>query len=141
MKSLVTKTVMLLLFAAASMSFSAKPGGEGFEIYVGSKLMVQKFGDGMNDVQSLQLNGAGDEQLYVKYHHCGRQGKNRVITIKDQNNTVLKEFRYEDNKNISSKMMVSIKDLINMKQSGRALKLFYASSELPGGRLLTAINL
>lgn len=142
MKSLISKTMLLFVMAATLLSFSPKPGGEGFEIYVGSKLMIQRYGSEVNTVQSLQLNQqTGNEKVSIKYHHCGNVGKNRVVTIKNEQNAVLKEFRYADSKSVVSVMTVEVKDILALKKGNtQALKLFYASSELPNGRLLTTIN-
>ncbi|MBL7747572.1 MAG: hypothetical protein JNM19_09120 [Chitinophagaceae bacterium] len=142
MKSLISKTLLLCTMAISLFSFTAKPGGEGFEIFVDNKLMIQRFGHDINTVQSLQLNQqSGNEKLLIKYHHCGRVGKNRVIAIKDAQNVVLKEFRYSDPATASSAMSLEIKDILGLKKKGTGLlKLFYTSSELPGGRLLTTIN-
>jgi len=142
MKSLISKTLLLCTVAISLFSFTAKPGGEGFEIFVDNKLMIQRFGHDINTVQPLQLNPqSSNEKLLIKYHHCGRVGKNRVITIKDVQNVVLKEFRYSDPATASSTMSLEIKDILGLKKKGAGmLKLFYTSSELPGGRLLTTIN-
>lgn len=142
MKSLISKTLLLCTMAISLFSFTAKPGGEGFEIFVDNKLMIQRFGHDINTVQPLQLNQqSGNEKLLIKYHHCGRVGKNRVIAIKDAQNVVLKEFRYSDPATASSAMSLEIKDILGLKKKGTGLlKLFYTSSELPGGRLLTTIN-
>ncbi|MEQ1675717.1 MAG: hypothetical protein ABL876_03375 [Chitinophagaceae bacterium] len=142
MKSLISKSMLLFVMAVSLLSFSAKPGGEGFEIYVGNKLMIQRFGGKVNTVQSLQLGQqTANENLAIKYHHCGRAGKNRVITIKDGQNAVLKEFHYADSKDAASVMILGVKDLVSLRKGTiQSLKLFYASSELPNGRQLTTIN-
>lgn len=141
MKSIISKSMMLLAICTALLSFTSKPGGEGFEIYVNNKVVIQKFGSEINTVQSLQLNqySSGD-QLTIKYHHCGKVGKDRVVTIKDGQNKVLKEFRYADATTPVAAMVVNIKDLQTLKKiNSSSLKLLYTSSELPQGRVLAII--
>ena len=96
----------------------------------------------MNTVQSLQLNvNSLDDKLTIKYHHCGKAGKNRVVTVKDNKNNVLKEFRYADATTTVSGMSVAVKDILNSKKGdGQTLKLYYSSSKLPNGRMLVSIN-
>jgi hypothetical protein len=140
MKSLFSKTMALSVLCAALFSFSPKPGGEGFEIYLNNKVVVQQYGQDINTVKSLQLSHASpDDKLTVKYHHCGRVGKNRVITIRDGQNNTLKEFRYNDATTPVSAMEIKLKEILNIKKTS-TLKLYYTSSELPNGRMLASLN-
>ncbi len=141
MKSIISKTMVLVAVCTALFSFSYKPGGEGFEIYLNNKVILQQYGNDMNTVKSLQLNqSSSNDKLTIKYHHCGRVGKNRVVTIKDGQNNVLKEFRYADAATPVAAMSVPVKDMLNLKKgSSPTLKLYYSSSELPNGRMLVSI--
>lgn len=144
MKNRKNIVLSLLLTAVSTIffSFTTNWGGEGFEVYLNNKLVVQKFGPEMNTVQTLQLADAtAEDQLIIKYHHCGRIGKNRIITIKDGQNKILKEFRYNDSNKPVSAMSCGVKDIINLKKGNTtSLKLYYTSTELPAGRLLAAIS-
>jgi hypothetical protein len=143
MKSIISKTMALVTICAALFSFSPKPGGEGFEIYVNNKVVIQKFGNEINTVQSLQLNQySSNDQLTIKYHHCGKVGKNRIVTIKDGQNKMLKEFRYADAATPVAAMALNVKDIVNLgKGNNNSLQLSYSSSELPDGRVLATISL
>ena len=141
MKQIISKALAMVLISTTLFSFIPKPGGEGFEIYLNDKLLVQRFGDGMNKATSLQLSSAStNDQLVIKYHHCGKVGKNRVITIKDDQNRILKEFRYTDVNTPVAAISVPVKDLLNVKKGNTVLKLYYSSSELPNGRMLASLN-
>lgn len=141
MKSIISKPMALVVICAILSSFSPKPGGEGFEIYLNNKVVLQQYGGDMNTVKSLQLTqSSAADQLTVKYHHCGKIGKNRIITIKDGQNKVLKEFRYTDAATPVSAMAINVKDILSLKKGSSTLKLFYSSSELPNGRVLASIN-
>lgn len=141
MKSVISKTMLLLLISTILFSFLPKPGGEGFEIYLNNRIVIQKFGKEINSVQSLQIDPSlNNAQIIVKYHHCGRVGKNRVITIRDGQNKMLKEFRYADAAKPVSAMLLNVKDILSLKKGNTAaLKLYYVSSELTQERLLTTI--
>lgn len=141
MKSTGFKTMMLAALCAVAFAFTPKPGGEGFEIYLGDKLLTQQFGSKVNEVKTIRLEQSqAREVLSVKYYHCGQVGKHRVITIGDANGTVLKKFRFEEISSPVQAMTVKVQELLNLK-NGRdvVLKLYYASTELPQGRLLASI--
>ena len=132
---------MLLCLSTMVFSYTTKPGGEGFEIYLNNKVVIQQYGNEMNTVKSLPLNlQASNDELNIQYHHCGNIVKNRVITNKDQQNNVLKEFRYVDATSGVSAMLVRVKDLTVLKKGNSSLlKLYYSSSELPKGRMLASL--
>ena len=143
MKSMISKTLTAVAICAAIFSFSPKPGGEGFEIYLNNKAVIQQYGSDMNNLKSLQLSqSSSNDQLTIKYHHCGKIGRNRVVTIKDGQNKMLKEFRYADAATPVAAMSVNGKDILSLKKgSSNTLKLYYSSSELPGGRILATISI
>jgi hypothetical protein len=135
-----TRVLVLGVLCATLLSFSVRPGGEGFQIYLNNRLLMQRFGNEMNTVQSLQLDPAyANEQLTIKYHHCGKVGKNRSITIKNAQNKVLKQWNFADGNDASNPMSCKVKDLLDLGKANTTLNLYYSSTELPGGRLLTAI--
>ncbi|MBC7873606.1 MAG: hypothetical protein H7Y01_06410 [Ferruginibacter sp.] len=142
MKSIISKTIALAVISTALFSFSVNPGGEGFEIYLNNKVMIQQYGSDINKTRSLDLNQTSStDKLTIKYHHCGRVGKNRVVTIKDGQNKVLKEFHYADAVTPVSAMSVQVKELLNLKKgTGTTLNLYYTSSELPNGRMLAVMT-
>lgn len=143
MKKIFSKRIAMMAVSATLLSFSPKKGGEGFEISLNNKIVIQQFGSDMNNVKSLQLNqNRPDDQLTIKYHHCGKVGKNRVVIIKDGQNNILKKFNYADVTTPVAAMTIPVQDILNLKKSaGSTLKLFYSSSELPSGRILASIIL
>ncbi len=141
MKSIISKSMVVLAICATLFSFINRPGGEGFEIYLNNKVVLQQFGNEMNSVKNLQLTQSStSDKLTIKYHHCGRIGKNRVVTVKDAQNKVLKEFRYADVATPVAAMTVDVKDIVTLRKANNQLKLYYSSSELPNGRMLALIT-
>lgn len=125
---------MMVITCAILFSFSARPGGEGFEVYLNSKLVIQAHGAGMDEVKSLDLkNSSATDKLTVKYFHCGKIGKNRIVTLKNAANKVIRTFRYPDTQNNSS-MEIPLRDL------NVSVRLFYSSTELPKERPLLVLN-
>ena len=147
MSTLISKTKRLLSFtgilalAAMLFSFSNKVGGEGFEIYLNNKVVLQQFGNEMKVVKTLRLDQSNEnDELSVRYHHCGKVGKNRVITIKDGNDNVLKQWKFSDASSAAASMTCKVKDILALqKGKDKTIKLYYSSTELPQGRQLASI--
>ncbi len=140
MKPILKVMAPLLFISISLLSFTTKFGGEGFEVYLNNKLVLQRFGNEMNQPKTIQLEqGSPNDELVIKYHHCGHVGKDRVITVKDGQDKVLKEFRYANSTNTGG-MSCKVKEITSLKKgNNNTLKLYYSSSEIPGGRLLASI--
>ena len=127
-------------------SYKSNFGGEGFEVYLNDKLILQQYGEKMNVVKTLELDqSASNGQLAIRYYHCGKPGKSRVVTIKDEQNVVLKEWRFGDAKDASARVSCNVKDIFALPKfkAGKKVNLYYSATELPNGRLLatlTAVN-
>jgi hypothetical protein len=140
MKSLISKTLALLAVCTTLFSFTSRFGGEGFEIYLNNRVLLQQYGNEMNAVKNLQVTQtAPEDKLVIKYHHCGQVGKDRVITLRDGQDKLLKEFRYKDATTPVSAMEIKLKEITNLGKKTN-LKLYYRSSELPKGRMLASLN-
>ena len=141
MKSMITKAMMLIATAAALLSFSPNLGGEGFEILLNGKVLLQQFGKDLNTVKNLQLSEvSASDKLTIRYYHCGHVGKNRIVTIKDEQDKILKQWRYRDSESNVSEMLCTAQDIISLKKAGNSVfKIYYSSSELPGGRMLASV--
>ncbi len=139
---MIGKAMMLLATAFILLSFSSNFGGEGFEILLNGKVILQQFGKDLNTVKELQLKQSSPtDKLTIRYHHCGRVGKNRIVTIKDGQDKMLKEWHFRD-LNTNSDMSCSVQDILSLKKNNNSVfKVYYSSSELPGGRLLTSVIL
>jgi len=131
-------TIMSLL------SFTPPPaGGEGFEIFLNNKLVIRQYGSQVNTVGNIELGAAATTgELTVKYYHCGRAGKERNITIKNDQDKFLKAFHYGDAASPNAMMLCHVKDLAGLQKFSKTneLKLYYSSTELPNGRLLAYIK-
>lgn len=137
---------LLLSVSAALYSFSSDKnnfGGEGFEVYLNNKLVLQQYGKEMDQIKNLQLDqSASNGELAIRYYHCGRPGKSRTVTIKDEQNVVLKEWKFGDAKDASARVSCSVKDILTLPKikSGKKLSLYYSASEIPNGRLLATLT-
>lgn len=137
---------ILASFSFLLLSFYTNKGGEGFEIYLDSKLVLQQFNNNISHSNSISLDkNLSNSEITVKYFHCGRVGKNRIITIKDDSQKILKEWHYPDvaAANMTSgqlAMTFKVADILSLqKKTVGKFSLYYSSGELPQGRLLTTL--
>ena len=142
MKSTISKSFTLTILSVALFAFTSKPGGESFEILLNNELIVQKHGNEMNSVKNIRLNeGTQKDQLTIKYNHCGRAAKNRIITIRNVQNEILQLYRFDDVATPYSPMVINVKDLVTIKKrNGNNLKMYYSSTELKDGRQLATFQ-
>ena len=140
--------VSLIALCVVLFSFTYKTaetifGGEGFEVYLNNKLILQQYGKDIDQVKTVQLDqSASNGELAIKYYHCGQPGKSRVVTIKDDQNVVLKEWKFGDTKDASAKVCCNVKDILALPKlkSGKKVNLYYSSAQLPNGRLLAILT-
>ena len=141
-KSTAFTSLMMFVFSIILSSFSNKMGGDSFEVYINKKLVFQQYVTRGEAVKSLQLDQSNyNDQVEVYYSHCGQTGTDRTISIRDGQNKVLKEWRFQDTPGAKSSMACNVKDIMSLQKlsSGNTLNLYYVSHELPAGRLLAAI--
>ena len=138
------KSMLLLSLATVLFSFSANWGGDSFQIYLNKKLVVKDYVHNVTGTKSFQMDKASyDDQVEVYYSHCGQVGKNRAITLRDENNKVVKELHFPDYSGNNSGMSFKVSDFVNWdKRNGiDQLNIYYSSKELANGRLLASIAL
>jgi hypothetical protein len=148
MRSIISKSFAFVSVAATLLSFSPNgpqgpAGGEGFEILVNGKTVLQKYGNDMDKINVLELSKTSPtNKLTIRYYHCGRVGKNRTVTIKDGNDNTLKVWKFTDVATPVGDMSCTIQDLMNLQKNGNtSFKVYYSSSELPKGRQLVSVVL
>ncbi|MFT3981436.1 MAG: hypothetical protein QM687_13255 [Ferruginibacter sp.] len=137
----------LLLLAAITLfsvlcSFMAPAGGEGFEIYVDNKLVIQKFNKEMNRTINLDLSKTrAKAMLDVKFYHCGMAGSDRVLTIKDVSGKLLKQWQFANSGGKNYTISIPVNEIfdIQRKTGDASIYLYYASKETTQAKLLTAI--
>jgi hypothetical protein len=147
MQSRSFKPIWFLLLTATMLclqSFSAKYGGEGFEIYLNNKLLLWQAVNKPFSLHNLQLDKANkDDQLVIYYHHCGSTGKDRTIAIQDDKGYTIKEWKFADASGSDNKgMTIPVKELLQLEKnySQTNLNIVYYSQQLPKGRALSKIS-
>ena len=85
-----------------------------------------------------------NDELVIYYSHCGQTGKGRSIVLRDDNNNIIKEWKFSDATGSDASMKIPVKEILELqrKNANTSLSLYYFSSQyLPKGRMLTSIKL
>ncbi|MBL0745556.1 hypothetical protein [Chryseolinea lacunae] len=124
-------------------SFVVTPGAHSVQVFLDSKLVMDRYVNEKTDAPKLTLDAAENHsQLIVKYSECGRTVTGRKITIKDSDNKVLKEWTFSGSATgFKEPMTCPVKDILALKKKGTTLKLFYASNDFPGGQQIAYLLL
>lgn len=123
-------------------SFSTIIGAHNVQVFLDDKMVIDHYVDSKSVAPTLNLDPAEKhEQLVIKYSECGRTVTGRTITIKDEKNEVLKDWRFEGAATgLKDPMVCSVKDIIALKQKGNnTLKLYYSSKEFPEGHQIAKL--
>lgn len=129
--------LMGVALCAILFSFSRIAGSHSYQVLLDSKLMIDQYVNSKMEAPTLIIDPAKNHsQLIVKYNECGKTVTGRTITIKDEKNNVLKDWRFEGvTAGFKDPMVCSVKDITALKQrGGNTLKLFYSSKEFPEGQ-------
>jgi len=139
-KLIIAKSLLILL-GTTLFSFSSERGGDSFEIVLNGKKVLQQFVYASKGVQTIQLTQTSDnDKLDIYYNHCGQVGKNRYVTIKNENDQPIKVFKFADAVDKNGAMSFKLKDILSLRKNKTdKLNVFYSSSELPSGRTLATI--
>jgi len=143
-KPLAIRSLMLIALSTVLFSFSEKIGGDSFSVYLNDKLLIQQYVSRDVTVKSLPLNETtASDVLKIYYSECGKIGRERNISLKDEKDKVLKLWHFPDAAEGASNppMICKVKDILALQKShgNSIVKIVYSSRELSEGRILAAI--
>jgi hypothetical protein len=143
MKSLSLSSIAALLLAGI-LTMSATTGVDSFQIYLNNKLVVSHMLTEPLTVQSLKLTHANaDDQLKIVYMQCNapdKTGKNRIISLTDEQGSVVMEWKFNNRSGTHNTMVIPVKELLAAQQkSGGRLVLNYSADDLGRYQQLAAI--
>jgi hypothetical protein len=136
-KFIGVKRLTLSVLALVFFCLSAFAGGEHYTIYLNNKLVLVKHISEPVSVMSLLDKTASSDQIVIHYSHCGKQGKDRRVALKNEKGAVVKEWSFTDAK---EGMAIPAKEIAALQQKYGQLTLSYSSKELPSGRALASLN-
>ena len=97
-KSTLVKVFTLIVLGLTMFSFAGRAGGDSYKIYLNKKLITEQYvSQPSSGLISLNLDKANyKDQIVIYYSHCGTTGKGRSIVLKDEQNKILKEWKFAD---------------------------------------------
>jgi hypothetical protein len=142
--SFLIRSLMVIGFACALFSFSFKPGGDSFSVYLNDKLLLQQFVHLKEKPKTISLQQASSaDVLRIHYSHCGKMGVARNLFLKDDQNRTLKAWKFENSEDgDKGAMTVQAADIatIQKKNGFRKMSLIYSSEQLPDGILIAYVS-
>lgn len=124
--------------------FSATSGAHSVQVYLDNKLMIDQYINQKAVAAKLDLDRAENHgELIVKYSECGRTVTGRKITIKNSDDKVLKEWKFEGSSSgFQESMPCPVKDILTLKTTkSNTLKLYYSSNDFPEGQQIAYLVL
>jgi hypothetical protein len=137
--TLVGVALCSILFASSSLT-----GAHNVQVYLDDKLVVDHYVDSKTKTPKILVDPAENYgQLTVKYNECGRTVTGRVITLKTEENKVLKEWRFEGSSSgFENPMQIPVKEITSLKQKGtNSVNLFYSSNDFREGQQIASLVL
>lgn len=127
--------ILFLTIASLFFSFNTA-GGDKYEIFINNKLVYEHYVNYTTAVKTITLSSANyNTKVDVRYSHCGQTGKDRRLIIQDDYNKVIKKWGFANGEAMSMKA----KDIIDLRKKNKNLQLYYASKEIPQGKLLATV--
>ncbi|HEY0742025.1 MAG TPA: hypothetical protein VGD40_11215 [Chryseosolibacter sp.] len=149
MKTLLNKgfgiKMMIAVFVCTLLAaFDTPPGGDSFTIYLNDKLLVKQFVYLKEKTKTISLQEASaNDVLKIHYSHCGKMGVARNLTIKDEQNKIVKAWKFDDSSDANTgAMSVNASEVRKIQKSAgsKTLLLVYSSELLPEGIVLANIS-
>lgn len=143
LKQLPVKLALLALLCLSASAFAPGAGLDSFEIYLNSRLLVKQAVNEPVSLNRLPLEEArAGDLLVIRYRHCGGvAGRNRSISIRNEQGQVLKQWKFGDAGSGNDDMQVPVKELqqLQKEHQGR-LDVYYTSAQLPRGQMLAGLQ-
>ena len=116
-------------------SFLIKRGGDSYTISINGKQVIQFYALSKEALPSLAINPNAEDKLSVYFNECGKIGKSRSLSVRDDQGNVLKEWNYANALDEHTPMTLSSNE-INVNGS---VGLYYTSMTVTTPRKLVTL--
>lgn len=117
-------------------SFSFLPGGDSYTISINGEQIIQHYVFSKNPVPNLPLNVKSNDTISVYYSECGKIGTARMLSLRDEKGSVLREWKFKDALSEHTAMHLRANEL---EAKGKSLFLFYSSKEVTKAQQLAKL--
>lgn len=144
MQSSTAKGIAGVVLCAILFSFAPMPGAHNYQVFLDDKMMIEQYAHPSKEAPVLSIDPQGNaKELSVRYSECGRTVSGRHILLKDESGKVIKDWSFAGStKGFENPMVVKVKEIVALKQSGsNVLKLYYSSEPFPEGQHVVTLRL
>jgi len=143
--SMIGKPILMFLLSILFINAFARGGVDTYVISLNGKVLVRQSLADPLDLKDLPLTAANSkDKLVIQYMQCNapsKVGKNRVITLKNAEGTVVKEWKFSDAIGENSAMVIPVKEILALQTtSNSSLSFFYSADGLPKTIKLAALQ-
>jgi hypothetical protein len=135
-------TLVVLAALVALSSFALKPGAHSFQVYIDSKMVADQYVLHDMVVPVVTIDPAErHNEIIVKYSECGRTVSGRTITIKNEQDKILKAWRFDGaTSGFKDAMTIKVNEVTALKPAaGSSLKLVYTSNDFKEGQQIASL--
>ena len=125
-------SVMLFIVLSA---FVVKRGGDSYTISINGKQVIQYYVLSKEALPSLAISPNSEDKLSVYFNECGKIGKSRSLSVRDDHGNVLKEWKYANALDEHTPMTISSGEIIVKGNVG----LYYTSATVVNPRKLVTL--
>lgn len=135
------KFISLLFIAALCASLlSFTFGGDSYTIHLNNRKVADHYVFSKAAVPSLVLTSADkNAQLSVYYSECGKIGKERVLTLKNDEQKILKTWNFPNAIDEHIPMTINTTELFGLMKTEK-VHLYYSSRDTKSAQVLASIT-
>ena len=114
-------------------------GGDSYTIHLGKNQVAQYYVLSKKPLPALELTGSDtNSTLSIFYSECGNIGKERVLTLRNSKNEVLKKWTFPNAMSKHAAMTVNTYQIAQLMESDKVF-LYYSSKEVKSSQVLASI--
>lgn len=116
-------------------SFALRKGAHSYSLSVNGKEVGQYYVGAKKPMPSITLTAS--DKLSVYYNECGKIGSSRGLSVRDDQNKILKEWKFDDNQEEHTPMTIITQGLRRNTQIG----LYYTSRDVTTPQKLATLSI
>ncbi len=133
-----------MAIAILGMSATTLAGIDSYEVYLDNKLLIRQSMAEPLDLKTLAITDANRSQkLIIKYLQCNapnQTGKNRAISVRDENGKIIREWKFKNAEKQGSVMEIPVSEVLALQKSATStLALYYSADGMEKTQKLAAL--
>lgn len=123
-----------LLLPVACMllsAFAMFPGGDRYEVFLDNELIIKEHVYGQRKDSPLPIDQHANATVTVSYSHCGVTGTSRTLSLRDESQRLIREWKFADvSPSIEDPMTIQVKEMVAAASGKSNISLYYQSKEV-----------